>query len=54
MIMKTTLFRQHGGPEVLEYTDFPTPEPKPGEVLVRLHAAALNRMDVMVRKAGPA
>ena len=47
--MKTILFRQHGGPEVLEYTDFPTPEPKAGEVLVRLHAAALNRMDVMVR-----
>jgi NADPH:quinone reductase-like Zn-dependent oxidoreductase len=47
--MKTTLFHRHGGPEVLEYTDFPAPEPKPGEVLVRLHVAALNRMDVMVR-----
>jgi NADPH:quinone reductase-like Zn-dependent oxidoreductase len=47
--MKATLFRQHGGPEVLEDTDFPTPEPKAGEILVRLHAAALNRMDVMVR-----
>lgn len=51
--MKTVLFRQHGGPEVLEYTDFPTPEPKPGEALVRLHAAALNRMDVMVRNGWP-
>jgi NADPH:quinone reductase-like Zn-dependent oxidoreductase len=51
--MKTTLFHQHGGPDVLEYTDFPTPEPKPGEVLVRLHAAALNRMDVMVRLGWP-
>ena len=51
--MKTVLFRQHGGPEVLEYTDFPTPEPKPGEALIRLHAAALNRMDVMVRKGWP-
>lgn len=47
--MKAVLFRQHGGPEVLEYTDFPTPEPKPGEALIRLRAAALNRMDVMVR-----
>lgn len=47
--MKTTLFYKHGGPEVLEYTDFPAPQPKPGEVLVRLRAAALNRMDVMVR-----
>lgn len=47
--MKATLFHKHGGPEVLEYTDFPTPEPKPGEALIRLHAASLNRMDVMVR-----
>ena len=47
--MKAVLFRAHGGPEVLEYTDFPTPEPKSGEALIRLRAAALNRMDVMVR-----
>ena len=51
--MKAVLFRQHGGPEVLEYTDFPTPEPKPGEALIHLHAAALNRMDVMVRNGWP-
>lgn len=51
--MKATLFRQHGGPEVLEYTEFPTPEPKAGEVLVCLHAAALNRMDVFVRNGWP-
>ncbi|MEP0805186.1 MAG: zinc-binding dehydrogenase [Chloroflexota bacterium] len=48
--MKTILFRQHGGPEVLEYADFPSPEPKPGEALIRLRAAALNRVDVFVRK----
>lgn len=51
--MKAVLFRRHGGPEVLEYTEFPTPEPKPGEALIRLHAAALNRMDVMVRNGWP-
>ena len=51
--MKAVLFRQHGGPEVLEYTDFPTPEPQPGQALIRLHAAALNRMDVMVRNGWP-
>ena len=51
--MKAVLFRQHGGPEVLEYADSPTPEPKPGEALIRLHAAALNRMDVLVRKGWP-
>lgn len=51
--MKTILFHQHGGPEVLEYTDFPTPEPKAGEAQIRLHAAALNRMDVFVRNGWP-
>ena len=47
--MKAVLFHNHGGPEVLQYTDFPTPQPKSGEVLVRLRAAALNRMDIFVR-----
>jgi NADPH:quinone reductase-like Zn-dependent oxidoreductase len=51
--MKTVLFRLHGGPEVLEYTDFPAPEPKAGEALIRLHAASLNRMDVLVRNGWP-
>src|SRR5215211_262172 len=51
--MKAVLFRQHGGPEVLEYTDFPTPNPKPGEARIHLRAAALNRMDVMVRNGWP-
>ncbi len=51
--MKTTLFRKHGGPEVLEYTDYPAPEPKADEVLVRIHAAALNRMDIFVRNGWP-
>ncbi|MCX6066140.1 MAG: alcohol dehydrogenase catalytic domain-containing protein [Chloroflexi bacterium] len=51
--MKTILFHQHGGPEVLEYADFPTPKPGPGEVLVRLRAAALNRLDIWVRNGWP-
>jgi len=51
--VKAVLFYRHGGPEVLEYKDCPTPEPKPGEALIRLQAAALNRMDVMVRNGWP-
>jgi NADPH:quinone reductase-like Zn-dependent oxidoreductase len=51
--MKAVLFHQHGGPEVLQYTDFSTPQPKPGEVLVQLKAAALNRVDVTVRSGWP-
>ena len=51
--MKTILFHKHGGLEVLEYADFPTPEPKAGEVLVKLRVAALNRVDVTVRNGWP-
>ncbi len=51
--MKAILFDQHGGPEVLRYADFPDPQPGPGEVLVRLRAAALNRLDIWVRNGWP-
>ena len=51
--MKAILFHTHGGPEVLEYADFPTPEPARGEVLVRLRAAALNRVDLWTRNGWP-
>ncbi len=51
--MKAVLFHNHGGPEVLEYSDFPTPEPGPGQVLVHLKAAALNRLDLWVRTGWP-
>ena len=51
--MKAVLFHQHGGTEVLEYGDFPTPEPGPGQVLVRLKTAALNRLDIWVRQGWP-
>ncbi len=51
--MKAVLFHEHGGPEVLEYTQIPTPDPGAGEVLVHLRAAALNRMDLLVRQGWP-
>ncbi|MBN2501819.1 MAG: hypothetical protein JXB38_13645, partial [Anaerolineales bacterium] len=51
--MKAVLFHDHGGPEVLTYEEFPTPEPGPGEVLVMLKAAALNRLDLWVRNGWP-
>ncbi len=51
--MKAVLFRTHGGLEVLEYTDFPTPEPGEGQVLVKLEAAALNRVDLWTRQGWP-
>jgi len=51
--MKAVLFHDHGGPEVLQYSDFPTPELKPGEALIRLHASALNFVDILVREGWP-
>lgn len=38
---------------MLQYADFPCPEPGPGEVLVRLQYAALNRLDLWVRQGWP-
>ncbi|MDF1499129.1 MAG: alcohol dehydrogenase catalytic domain-containing protein [Anaerolineales bacterium] len=51
--MKAVLFHEHGGLDVLRYEDFPTPAPGPDEVLVRLRAAALNRVDLWVRQCWP-
>ncbi len=51
--MKAIFFRQHGGGEVLEYGDWPDPEPGPGQVRVALRAAALNQLDLFVRNGMP-
>jgi len=51
--VKAMLLHEHGGPEVLQYEEFPTPVPGPNEVLVKLHAAALNRVDLWVRDGWP-
>ena len=39
-----------GGPEVMKWTELPTPEPAPGEILVRIEAAGVNFIDVYFRK----
>lgn len=51
--MKATIFRQHGAPEVLEYTDVPDPEISPNEVLVEVKACALNHLDLFIRAGLP-
>ncbi|MDP1918747.1 MAG: zinc-binding dehydrogenase [Myxococcales bacterium] len=48
--MRAVGFTRHGGPEVLEVIELPTPEPKAREVRVRVKAVALNHLDVWVRK----
>ncbi|WP_332759271.1 NADP-dependent oxidoreductase [Streptomyces sp. MT206] len=42
-----------GGPEVLRYERVPVPEPGPGEVLVRVHAAGINPPDWYAREGMP-
>jgi NADPH:quinone reductase-like Zn-dependent oxidoreductase len=47
--MKAVRVHEYGAPEVLRYEDAPRPVPGPGEVLVRIHAAAINPVDWKVR-----
>jgi NADPH:quinone reductase-like Zn-dependent oxidoreductase len=51
--MKAVIFSQHGGPEVLKYTDVADPNIKANEVLVEVRACALNHLDVWVRGGLP-
>lgn len=47
--MRAIVVTEPGGPEVLRPVELPDPQPGPGEVLVRLRTAALNRRDVWTR-----
>lgn len=51
--MKAVVFKQHGGPEVLEYAEAPDPTIKANEVLVEVKACALNHLDVWARGGLP-
>lgn len=48
--MKAAVLRGYGDPDVLRYEDVATPEPGPGQVLVRVLAAGLNRLDHYLRE----
>lgn len=48
--MKAIVIHSSGGPEVLKYEDAPRPQPKDGEVLIRVVAAAVNPVDVFIRE----
>jgi len=51
--VKATIFKQHGAPEVLEYTDVPAPSFRENEVVVEVKACALNHLDIFVRNGLP-
>ncbi|MFG2848875.1 NADP-dependent oxidoreductase [Kitasatospora sp. NPDC048296] len=47
--MKRIQYHRYGGPEVMQFEDFQPGRPGPGEVLVRVKAAAANPMDWKIR-----
>ncbi|HEX5726389.1 MAG TPA: zinc-binding dehydrogenase [Longimicrobiaceae bacterium] len=51
--MRAAIFHEHGGPEVVRIEDVPRPRPGPGELLVEVKAAALNHLDLWVRRGMP-
>jgi putative PIG3 family NAD(P)H quinone oxidoreductase len=48
--MRAAVFVGSGGPEVIRIEQRPVPDPGHGEVLVRVHASAMNRADVLQRQ----
>jgi NADPH:quinone reductase len=43
--MRSVVYTQTGGPEVLQLIDVPVPDPGPGEVRVRIHRSGVNPTD---------
>lgn len=50
--MKAAVYHRTGPPEVLQYEDVPDPEPKPGEVLIKVEAISIEGGDTLNRAGG--
>ena len=48
--MKAAIIREFGDPDVLKLEEIATPEPKPGNVLIKVLAAGVNRFDHYIRE----
>jgi NADPH:quinone reductase-like Zn-dependent oxidoreductase len=51
--MRAAIFHENGGPEVVRIEALPRPAPGPGEVLLEVRAAAMNHLDLWVRRGIP-
>lgn len=51
--MRAAIFHEHGGPEVVRVEDVARPEPGEAEALIEVRAAALNHLDLWVRRGLP-
>ena len=49
MLMRAAYIEQTGPPDVIKVGELPRPEPGPGQVLVRVRAAAFNPIDLYIR-----
>jgi NADPH2:quinone reductase len=56
--MRAAVVAEFGDPEVLTWSEWPDPEPEPGQVVVAIEAAGVNRADLLFRSGnyhrGPA
>lgn len=50
--MRAIAIREPGPPDVLTLVERPVPVPAPAEILVRVHAAGVNKPDLLQRKGG--
>lgn len=51
--MKAAVYSRYGPPEVLELKEVTTPTPKDDEVLIRIYATTVNRIDCGYLRAKP-
>ena len=50
--MKAIIYTEYGPPDVLQLKEAPTPSPKDGEVLIRVHATPVGYGDLLARNFG--